>query len=118
MRKKVTIDSLKGSIPYMVMQCPELPQYKGDKKKGMSCYFRNPAHPEKNFTATNCQFNVQGTSSAGYPVKNYKISFKDASGQNYNWRGAGSRSTGHASGHYMYFIIIIYITCIRMENKE
>ena len=76
MRKKVTIDSLKGSIPYMVMQCPELPQYKGDKKKGMSCYFRNPAHPEKNFTATNCQFNVQGTSSAGYPVKNYKISFK------------------------------------------
>lgn len=77
MRKKVTIDSLKGSIPYMVMQCPELPQYKGDKKKGMSCYFRNPVHPEKNFTAMNCQFNVQGTSSAGYPVKNYKISFKN-----------------------------------------
>lgn len=77
MRKKVTIDSLKGSIPYIVMQCPELPQYKGDKKKGMSCYYKNPSHPEKNFSATNCQFNVQGTSSAGYPVKNFKISFKD-----------------------------------------
>ena len=27
-QKKVTISSLKGSIPYIVMQCPELPQYK------------------------------------------------------------------------------------------
>lgn len=75
-QKKVTISSLKGSIPYIVMQCPELPQYKGDKKKNVSMYYVNPAKPEKNFSAQGCQFNVQGTSSAGYPVKNFKISMK------------------------------------------
>lgn len=75
-QKKITIASLKGSIPYIVMQCPELPQYKGDKKKDTSMYYVNPAKPEKNFSAQGCQFNVQGTSSAGYPVKNFKISLK------------------------------------------
>ena len=39
-------------------------------------YYVNPAKPEKNFSAQGCQFNVQGTSSAGYPVKNFKISMK------------------------------------------
>ena len=32
--------------------------------------------PERSFTATGVQLDVQGTSSAGYPVKNYKVSLK------------------------------------------
>lgn len=71
--KKVTINSLKGSIPYIIMECPELPQFKGDKKKGMTFSFTDPNNPERNFTASNVQFDVQGTSSAGYPVKNFKL---------------------------------------------
>lgn len=72
----LTIGSLPKSIPYLVMQCEELPQYKGDKKKNKSVYFVDNLHPERNFTATGCQFNVQGTSSAVYPIKNFKVSFK------------------------------------------
>lgn len=77
----LTIGSLPPSIPYLVMQCEELPQYKGDKKKKKSVYFVDRLHPERNFTATDCQFDVQGTSSAGYPVKNFKVKF--GSGINY-----------------------------------
>lgn len=72
----LTIGSLPRSIPYLVMQCEELPQYKGDKKKDKSVYFVDNLHPERNFSATGCQFNVQGTSSAVYPIKNFKVSFK------------------------------------------
>ena len=78
----LTIGSLPPTIPYLVMQCEELPQYKGDKKKKKSCYFVDKLHPERSFSAENCQFNVQGTSSAGYPIKNFKIKF--GSGITYN----------------------------------
>lgn len=73
LNKKITINSLKGSIPYIIMECPELPQFKGDKKKNMSFIFVDSKNPERSFTATNVQFDVQGTSSAGYPVKNFKL---------------------------------------------
>ena len=71
--KKITINSLNGSIPYIIMECPELPQFKGDKKKNMSFTFVDPKNPERSFTAQKVQFDVQGTSSAGYPVKNFKL---------------------------------------------
>ena len=92
LHKKVTIDSLGSSIPYIVMQCPELPQYKGDKKKDMSMYYVDPVNPKNNFSAKGCQFDVQGTSSAGYPVKNFKISFK---------KGIDYEQTGkHEDGYF------------------
>lgn len=73
----VTIQSLPMTIPYMILECEELPQYKGDKKKKKSVTYVDPMKPETSFTATGVQFDVQGTSSAGYPVKNYKVAFKD-----------------------------------------
>ena len=72
----LTISSLPPTIPYIVMQCPELPQYKGDKKSNVSMYYVDRLHPEHCFSASGCQFDVQGTSSAGYPIKNFKIKFK------------------------------------------
>lgn len=78
----LTIGSLPPTIPYLVMQCEELPQYKGDKKKKKTCYFVDKLHPERSFSAEDCQFDVQGTSSAGYPIKNFKIKF--GSGITYN----------------------------------
>ena len=77
LHKKITIDSLGGAIRYIIMKCPELPQYKGDKKKDMEIEYVDPFNPEKSFKATGCQFDVQGTSSAGYPVKNFKIKMGD-----------------------------------------
>lgn len=71
----VVISKLPSDLPYLILECPELPQYKGDKKtvKGS---FVNPLYPSKSFTFEGAQANVQGTSSQYYPRKNYKIKFK------------------------------------------
>ena len=74
--EQVSIATLPMHMPYMILECEELPQYKGDKKKDKSVTYVEPLHPDRNFTATGVQLDVQGTSSAGYPVKNYKVSLK------------------------------------------
>ena len=74
---QVSISHLPMHMPYMILECEELPQYKGDKKKDKSVTYIEPLHPERNFTAKGVQLDVQGTSSAGYPVKNYKVSLKN-----------------------------------------
>lgn len=73
---KITVDKISLSIPYMIMECPELPQFKGDKKKGMSVKYVDGLNPDYSFEAVGCEFDVQGTSSAGYPVKNFKVKLK------------------------------------------
>lgn len=73
---QVTIASLPMSLPYMILECEELPQFKGDKKKEKSVTYVEPLHPERSWTASGVQLDVQGTSSAGYPVKNYKVALK------------------------------------------
>ena len=84
----ITIDSLKGSIPYIIMHCPKLPANKDqDKFKGMKMTFVDPSNPTRSFTAENCTFSVQGTSSAGYPVKNFKIKLDKTKGIKYTRNG-------------------------------
>lgn len=53
-----------------------LPQAKGDKKL-INGRFVDKSNPKRSFTFTKAQIDVQGTSSAGYPRKNYKIKFKN-----------------------------------------
>ena len=72
----IIIGNLPSDLPYMIITCAELPQFKGDKKT-CSGSFINPMYPSKSFTFTGAQIDVQGTSSAGYPRKNYKIKFKN-----------------------------------------
>lgn len=74
---QVSIAALPMHIPYIIIECEQLPQFKGDKKKNKSVTYVEPLHPERSFTATGVQLDVQGTSSAGYPVKNYKVSLKN-----------------------------------------
>lgn len=71
----ITIANLPKNLPYLVLVCPELPQFKGDKKT-ISGRYVDPVNPSKSFTFTGAQIDVQGTSSAGYERKNYKIKFK------------------------------------------
>ena len=71
----IVISQLPKDLPYLVLEAPELPQYKGDKKT-VSGYYVDPLHPSKDFTFTGAQANVQGTSSQYYARKNYKIGFK------------------------------------------
>ena len=72
----ITIENLPKDLPYMVLEAPELPQYKGDKKN-VNGYFVNPLDPSKSFGFTNAQADVQGTSSQFYARKNYKIKYKN-----------------------------------------
>ena len=72
----VVISQLPSDLPYMILECEELPQYKGDKKT-ISGSFTDPVHPAKSFTFSGAQIDVQGTSSQYYPRKNYKIKFKN-----------------------------------------
>lgn len=72
---QIVISQLPKDLPYLVLEGPELPQYKGDKKM-ISGYYTDPANPAKDFTFTGAQINVQGTSSQYYARKNYKVDFK------------------------------------------
>lgn len=71
----IVIEKLPNDLPYMIITCPQLPQYKGDKKT-CSITYTDPVHPVKSFTNENVQIDVQGTSSQYYPRKNYKIKGK------------------------------------------
>ncbi len=73
---QIVISQLPSYLPYMIVSCPELPQYKGDKKT-CNGQFVNPLYPSKSFEFTGAQFDVQGTSSQYYPRKNYKAKFKN-----------------------------------------
>ena len=75
-REEVDITKLPPTLPYMIFECAELPQYKGDKKTGINVTYVDPANANNSFTATGVEMDVQGTSSAGYPVKNFKPKFK------------------------------------------
>lgn len=72
---QIVISQLPKDLPYLVLEGPELPQYKGDKKM-ISGYYTDPSNPAKDFTFTGAQINVQGTSSQYYARKNYKVDFK------------------------------------------
>lgn len=74
-----------GIIPTMVLTTYDvdgvgsadnrLPYFKGNKKV-VGVRFYDPADPTHNFHAQNVELNVQGTSSQGYPRRNYKLKLK------------------------------------------
>ena len=72
----IVISKLPSDLPYMIIECAELPQYKGDKKTVSGSYV-DPVSNSNSFTFTGCQANVQGTSSAPYARKNYDMQFKN-----------------------------------------
>lgn len=73
---KITIETLKKDVPYLVLICPVLPTFKGDKKT-CSGYYVDPVHPERSFTFENATIDVQGTSSQYYWIKNIKAKFSN-----------------------------------------
>lgn len=86
----ITVNSLPGNLPYMIIEASQLSQYKGDKKTVSGSYI-DPTDPSKSFTFAGCQNNVQGTSSQGYYRKNYDMQFKN---------GFKLSSTGEEIGSY------------------
>lgn len=75
----VVYTKLPNTLPYMIISCAELPQFKGDKKPGCEVEFVDPTDtPDhvRSFIASGVEADVQGTSSAAYPVKNFKLKLK------------------------------------------
>ncbi len=75
---EIIISKLPSDLPYIIWDVDPLPQYKGDKKKGQA-YYTDPTNSKKNFHLPTKEgvgqgtYNVQGTSSSVYPVKNIRL---------------------------------------------
>ncbi len=68
---QIVIDQLPKDLPYLVLEAPQLPQYKGDKKT-VSGRFVDPMDSSRCWSFEDAKFDVQGTSSQYYSRKNYK----------------------------------------------
>lgn len=72
---KLVIAKLPSDLPYLVLTAAKLPEYKGNKVTVHGSY-TDLEDAGKSFTFDGAEADVQGTSSAGYARKNYKIKFK------------------------------------------
>ena len=73
---EVSPAKLPTDLPYIVLRCAQLPQYKGDKKTGVEAEFIDRENSNRSWIANGVELDVQGTSSQYYPIKNYKIKLK------------------------------------------
>lgn len=74
---QVVISKLPTDLPYLIIQCDELPKDKEDNQKTCSGYFAYPSNPKRSFSFTDAKITVQGTSSQYYYRKNYKLKYKN-----------------------------------------
>ena len=72
----ILISKLPEETPYLIISTPlTLPTLKKDPAVQVSGYFIWPEHPEKSFAFYDGELTVQGTSSEGYDIKNWKLKF-------------------------------------------
>ena len=75
----IIVSKIPTTLPYMVINVnryADLPQSKGDKKT-VSGEYIDPLNPSRSFKFDGAVIDVQGTSSADYSRKNYKITFNN-----------------------------------------
>ena len=72
----VVINNLPTNLPYLVLEAPGLPEYKGNELL-VSGRYVDPLNASKCFSFKDATADVQGTSSAGYARKNYIITFPE-----------------------------------------
>jgi hypothetical protein len=73
---QIVISQLPQDLPYLIINAPTLPQFKGNKIT-VSGQYVDPVDNSRSFTFTGAEADVQGTSSAEYARKNYKIKFNN-----------------------------------------
>lgn len=73
----IIVSNLPANLPYLSLDAPGLPEYKGNKLSVNGQYI-DPLNVDKCFNFTGALADVQGTSSAGYARKNYIIDFPEA----------------------------------------
>lgn len=77
---EVGFDEVANKLPVMIFtgDMEELARNGMDKEwRYFDVEYINRQHPELNFVSFNCQMKLQGTSSLGYPRKNFKLKTKD-----------------------------------------
>lgn len=77
----VVIENLPSNLPYMILTGATLPQYKGNVLS-VDGEFVNTTNPDKSFSFAGGEIDVQGTTSAEYTRKNYKLKFLNGLNQN------------------------------------
>ena len=70
----IIINNLPANLPVLTLEAPGLPEYKGNAVKVDATYV-DSLNASKCFSFKNATSDVQGTSSAGYPRKNFIIEF-------------------------------------------
>lgn len=78
---QIVIGQLPKDLPYLIINAETLPQFKGNKIT-VSGEYVDPVDSSRSFTFANAEADVQGTSSATYARKNYKIKFNGGFTQN------------------------------------
>lgn len=73
---QIVISQLPKDLPYLIINAKTLPQFKGNKVT-VSGQYVDPVDGSRSFTFAGAEADVQGTSSAEYARKNYKIKFKN-----------------------------------------
>ena len=77
---EVGFDEVANKLPVMIFtgDMNDLVSNGQDKKwRYFDVEYVNRQEPERNFVSFNCQMKLQGTSSLGYPRKNFKLKTKD-----------------------------------------
>ena len=72
----VTIGRLPNWLSHILIKGPRLPQSKEEDDATVELEFVDPEDPSRSWTATGVKIGIQGTSSAGYPIKNWKFKLK------------------------------------------
>ena len=72
----IVIANLPYDLPYLIIESDTLPQTKEDS---VTCNitFVHPLYPSRSWTSEGVTLKIQGTSSVGYPRKNYKTKHKN-----------------------------------------
>lgn len=77
---EVGFDEIANKLPVMIFtgDMDDLTKNGQDKEwRYFDVEYINRQEPERNFVSFNCQMKLQGTSSLGYPRKNFKLKTKD-----------------------------------------
>lgn len=102
-RGEISYEKVVNKIPVLVFT-GDLPEIMKLASKSITRYYdieyTNNAEPERNFTAFHVQTKLQGTSSLGYPRKNFKIKTKNGKKTQSDFDATGMKFCNDTSNPY------------------
>lgn len=106
--------TIPSTLPYMMIQTNEWPQYKGDKRQATGSY-TDKITPAKSFEFDGCEIDRQGTSSSVYYIPNIDMKFKN--GFNQNGNNAETYALRNGSIPFNRFVLKADVASIESANN-